>query len=133
MPRFTGCSFFVPIAVIGIRGACQTRFRSYEELSIPNRKSAPQVNPQELPKSPQAPARSGTPSPVIVLFKENADQPARAAVKSASTKKGVCRRCLSLTTKCYLLYARRSYYRRIQWYRICSLPSAYSARISRLW
>jgi hypothetical protein len=43
MPRFTGCSFFVPIAVLGIRGACQTRFRSYEELSIPTRKSAPQV------------------------------------------------------------------------------------------
>jgi hypothetical protein len=49
MPRFTGCSFFVPIAVIGIRGACQTRFRSYEELSIPTRKSAPQVNPWNAP------------------------------------------------------------------------------------
>ena len=28
MPRFTGCSFFVLIAVICIRSACQTRFRS---------------------------------------------------------------------------------------------------------
>jgi hypothetical protein len=41
---------------------------------------------QELPKSPQAPTRSRTPSPVIIVIKEKADQPDRATVKVPELK-----------------------------------------------